>query len=115
MLELPYPPTILRPNNPSHWRAKAKAKSLYRAQCHLRAKDNIPKLPQGYIHLHIVFHPPTLRAFDLDNALAQIKSGIDGIADAWGVNDKMFRPYTIDFGEKRDGGMVVVSVFNGER
>lgn len=60
----------------------------------------------------IIFHPPSARGFDLDNALASIKSGLDGIAESWGVNDKMFRPITIDFGDKVDNGHVSISIKN---
>lgn len=110
MLSIPWPPSILSPNNTSHWTKKAKAKAAYRETCKLLALANVPKLPQGRIHLTIVFHPPSMRAFDLDNALASIKSGLDGIADAWGVNDKMFRPITVDFGDKVDGGNITITL-----
>lgn len=109
-LTIPWPPRVLSPNDRSHWTKKAKAKAAYRDTCRLLALANVPKLPQGHIHLNVVFHPPTMRAFDLDNALATCKSGIDGIADAWGVNDKMFRPYTINFGDKVQNGCVVITI-----
>jgi crossover junction endodeoxyribonuclease RusA len=41
--------------------------------------------------LNIIFHPPDRRHRDLDNMLASIKSGLDGVADAWGVNDREFK------------------------
>ena len=43
---------------------------------------------EGALHLTITFYPPTRRAFDLDNALARIKAGLDGLADVLGVDDK---------------------------
>lgn len=107
-ISIPWPPRLLSPNDRSHWTKKAKAKAAYRDTCKLIGLANVPKLPQGHIHLTITFHPPTMRAFDLDNALASIKSGLDGIADAWGVNDKMFRPITVDFGDKVDGGKILI-------
>lgn len=58
----------------------------------------------------IIFFPPSKRGFDLDNALASIKAGIDGISEAWGINDKMFRPITIDFGAVKKNGEVVVLI-----
>ena len=39
----------------------------------------------------ITFRPPDRRARDLDNCLAAFKSGLDGIADALGVNDNQFK------------------------
>ncbi len=109
-INLPWPTRLLSPNDRSHWTKKAKAKSAYRETCKLLAIANKPALPQGSIHLMITFHPPSMRAFDLDNALASIKSGLDGVADAWGVNDKMFRPITVDFGDKIDNGRVTIRV-----
>ena len=107
-ISIPWPARVLSPNDRSHWTKKSKAKASYKETCKLLALANVPKLPQGRIHLRIVFHPPSMRAFDLDNALASIKSGLDGIADAWGVNDKMFRPITVDFGDKVDGGTILI-------
>ena len=39
------------------------------------------------LHVSITFHPPSNRRQDLDNMLASIKSGLDGVADAIGVDD----------------------------
>lgn len=40
------------------------------------------------LHLSLTFYAPTRRAYDLDNALARMKSGLDGLADLLGVDDK---------------------------
>lgn len=54
------------------------------------------RLPcEGKIPLSVVFYTPNRRC-DLDNILASFKSGFDGMADGLGVNDKRFRPLTID-------------------
>jgi crossover junction endodeoxyribonuclease RusA len=52
--------------------------------------------------------PPNRRAHDLDNCLARMKSGLDGLADVLGVDDKHWT-LTIS---KADtvGGMVRVEV-----
>lgn len=60
------------------------------------------------IHLTIIFYPPDNRRRDLDNCHAAIKSGLDGMASALGVDDRVFRPITLDFGEKIEGGKVSV-------
>lgn len=39
------------------------------------------------LHVSITFYAPTRRAYDLDNALARMKSGLDGLADVLGVDD----------------------------
>ena len=40
------------------------------------------------LHLTLTFYPPTRRAYDLDNALARCKAGLDGLADVLKVDDK---------------------------
>lgn len=108
----PYPPSKLNPNQASrlHWAAKIKTRNSYKLICYELAKKNIPFLPQGNIHIEITFCPSTRRSFDMDNALAAFKAGLDGIAEAWGVNDKMFNPITIQRGEVIKDGCVKIKV-----
>jgi len=54
------------------------------------------------------FYPPSKRHYDLDNLLASMKAGLDGMADALGVDDNIFRPSIEVMAEVR--GMVVVEV-----
>ena len=111
MLLLPWPPSILSPNNRSHWTKKAKAKALLREACFNLAKNApVVKVPEGNIHLSLVFSPPSRRKYDLDNALASMKSALDGVADAWGVNDTRFRPITVDMGHPIKGGSVLLRI-----
>ena len=104
MLTLPWFPPDLKPNARVYRLKKAIAAKQYRQACYLLAKGHAPM--QG--HLRIVFYPPNRRLMDLDNCLASIKFGLDGVADAWGINDRLFRPLTIDFGD-RIGGYVEIS------
>ncbi|MGB6105656.1 MAG: hypothetical protein WBF88_17575 [Pusillimonas sp.] len=46
--------------------------------------------------LRITFVAPDGRHRDLDNMLAASKAALDGVADALGIDDKHFRPITID-------------------
>ena len=96
---LPWFPAELTPNNKNgrRWTSTSKIKKKYREDCRLCALGNKIEHDNN-IPLSIVFHPPN-RRMDLDNCLASIKAGIDGVADALGVNDKRFRPITIDFAE----------------
>lgn len=99
-ITLPWFPPQLTPNNKNgkRWQSTSKIKKKYRNDCYLCSLGN--KIDHdGYIALTITFHPPNFR-MDLDNCLASIKAGIDGMADALGVNDRKFRPITIDFGDK---------------
>ncbi len=110
ILTLPYPPGILNPNNRKHWRAKAPIRAKYKDDCYLLALANKPTLQPGNIALSITFNPPTLREPDLDNLLSALKNGLDGVATAWGINDKMFRPITVHMGSKVKDGSVVISI-----
>lgn len=109
-LDIPWPNPKLFPNRPVHFRAKAKLKASQKQDSYYLAKQHSPTF-EGNISLEIVFHPPTNHRRDLDNCLASLKSALDGIADAWNVDDTRFRPITINFGEKVKNGNVKI-VFN---
>lgn len=104
MLTLPWYPKELAPNARVHRMVKAKAAKQYRLACYAIAKQ----YPAMQGHLMILFYPPNRQARDLDNCLAAIKSGLDGVADAWDINDKLFRPLTIDFADEI-GGMIQIT------
>lgn len=108
-LILPWPPSGLSPNARSHWAATAKLKKQYRSDCAWQAKaQGATKIDATALHLKITFYPPTKRHFDLDNLLARMKSGLDGLADVLGVDDSKWS-LTI---QKADtvGGMVRVEI-----
>lgn len=111
-LILPWPPSKLNPNQRIHFAQKAKIAGAYKMHCYLIAKNATlargAVIPRGKVHLHIMFHAPDNRARDMDNLLSSMKAGLDGIAMALGVNDKSFRPVTIDFGDNVKGGAVRV-------
>ena len=106
---LPWPPTALSPNTRSHWSKLARAKKAYRAECAWQA------VPQGMkpvkadkLHVALVFYPPNRRAFDLDNMLARMKSGLDGLCDVLGVDDSK---WSLSIARAPElGGMVRVTV-----
>jgi crossover junction endodeoxyribonuclease RusA len=58
--------------------------------------------------LTITFVMPDKRLRDTDNCLAAAKAGLDGMADALGINDRQFQPVTIyrEYGAK-PGKMIV--------
>lgn len=60
------------------------------------------------LHLTLTFYPPTRRAYDLDNALARMKAGLDGLSDVVKVDDKHWA-LTIQKGESI-GGYVSVEI-----
>jgi crossover junction endodeoxyribonuclease RusA len=106
---LPWPSTALSPNTPGHWSALARAKKAYRADCAWHAKaQGMTRIEADRLHVHLTFHKPTRRAMDLDNLLARMKSGLDGLADVLGVDDSR---WTLSLEVAPTvGGMVVVEV-----
>lgn len=84
MLELPYPPKELSPNVRGHWAKKAKFFKVYKEQVYYLAKSHKPM-----IKFSITFFPRSILQ-DRDNAIAAFKAGQDGLALAWGVNDRDF-------------------------
>jgi crossover junction endodeoxyribonuclease RusA len=115
MIVLPWPPKELSPNNKPASKAgrmaKHRVEQNYRQACFWLTKEAQETISGVRVHLTITFVPPDRRARDLDNMLASIKSGLDGVADALGVNDKIFRPVTIDVTEEI-GGMVRIEFSN---
>lgn len=106
---LPWPPSDLSPNTRQHWSKLARAKKAYRAACAWTAKEQgAQPLAAEKLHLTLVFVPPNRRAHDLDNCLARMKSGLDGLADVLGVDDKAWS-LTISKSDEV-GGMVRVEV-----
>ena len=63
----------------------------------------------GPIVVSMMFHPKQNRQRDLDNCQAMMKAALDGIAQALGVNDSMFRPVSM-IGGKMPVACVVVSL-----
>lgn len=112
VITLPWPPRDLSPNARVHHMALAKAKKAYRTGCAWQAAvQGAKKIDAQRLHLTITFVPPNRRAHDLDNCLASIKAGLDGLADVLGVDDKHWS-LTL---HKADtiGGFVRVEVAHG--
>lgn len=110
---LPWPPRGLSPNARQHWAALAKAKKSYRARCALQARaQGLVRVSDG-AHAHaliaLTFSPPDRRARDLDNVLASLKSGLDGLVDVLGVDDARWA-LSIQWGAPVKGGAVRVVV-----
>jgi len=94
-LTLPWPPSGLSPNaRHSHWASLARAKKRFRDACFMTARtqgaQTFQAKPAGKVAVHLRFVPPDRRRRDLDNVLAAMKSGLDGLADAISVDDSRF-------------------------
>lgn len=112
-LELPWPAKELSPNFRGHWSTVAKVKKAYRLKCsqlglasglHLAPKD-----PTS-VNVHLKFCQPDRRGRDLDNLLASTKSGLDGLADAMGVDDKHWKLAIEMSDDPVKKGLVLVTV-----
>ena len=57
--------------------------------------------PERKINIRLDFYPKANRAYDIDNLQASMKPALDGMADGWGVNDKLFQPGS--YIQKKDG------------
>ena len=109
---LPFPAKVLWPNGrPAHWAAKARAVKSHRKAAWvtalaagLRASD-----APGF-SIAVTVHPKTRNPIDRDNCVAALKSYLDGIADALGVDDRTFDTPTISFGEPVKGGRMTLTV-----
>jgi hypothetical protein len=70
-------------------------RSAFRDECNALTKKalSMGSEPFGkdveYV-LHVGFMAPTKRHYDMDNLLSRMKSGIDGVCDALGINDRQF-------------------------
>lgn len=86
---LPWPPRDLSPNaRHAHWSQLARAKKRYRSACALQAKgQGAYPMVADRLKVHLRFVPPDRRARDLDNCIASMKAGLDGLADVLGVDD----------------------------
>lgn len=108
-VSLPWPDKSLHPNARSHWAVKSRATKAARTQAYWLAHMGMTELPDGPIAVRIVFHPPDKRRRDVDGMLSACKAYLDGIADAYGVNDNRFR-LTIERGEPVKGGCVNITL-----
>ena len=111
---LPFPPSELSPNrkNGKHWTATHAIKGKYLADCRILTLQAMGKWvpPKGTLALDITFIQPDKRRRDRDNLLAAMKSGLDGVSQALGVDDQHFEPITIrrEFGTKPGAVRVVI-------
>jgi crossover junction endodeoxyribonuclease RusA len=110
VIELPWPPRELSPNARPHFMARARAAKAYRMTAHWATKATYvpPHGDTGDIALRITFYPPS-RRIDRQNMPGWIKAGVDGIADALGVNDKRFDPQ-YEYADPVKGGRIEVVV-----
>lgn len=117
---LPFPPSELNPNrkNGRHWAATNDIKARYLRDCRILTLQAMGAWvpPKGTMALEITFIQPDKRRRDRDNLLAAMKSGLDGISQALGVDDQHFDPVTIrrDYGTKPGAVKVVITALQAK-
>jgi hypothetical protein len=110
---LPFPDKLLWPNGRTRsYMAKHRAVKSHRGWAKVAAlAAKAPKAdPAGRVSVAITVHPKTRNPIDADNAVASFKSYADGIADALGVDDRLFDTPTITFAEPIKGGQMTVTL-----
>ena len=113
--ELPWFPKELNPNQKRlHPAKRNKIIQQYKHDCYYSIKatgiqKKIISITRN-MPLAIIFYPPCNRRRDLDNCYAAIKAGLDGVADAFKIDDSTFRPVLLDFGEKYKSGKIILRV-----
>jgi len=99
VVSISLPPKALSPNARSHWAAKAKAVHSYRGEAFLMARRAVAGVGKGghwwslvgtEVMVRATFWFRVERRRDRDNAQASLKSALDGIAEALGVDDSRF-------------------------
>lgn len=121
-ITLPWPPKQLQGNGTRNRMARWRIGKAYRITACVLTKQALwrkaPPSDATAWSVEIEFRPPAKRSdgrrnvqqHDEDNLVAAMKAGLDGIADAMGVNDRSFRLQKPVIGERVDGGQVVVRI-----
>lgn len=114
MIELPFPAKVLWPNGrPGHWAQVRREFKKHKEWAHmaaLAARCGVPAIPVSW---SATFYPKTAHRIDADNASASLKAYQDGLAAAFGIDDRDFRAPIIHFAEPVKGGRVVIVIGEG--
>lgn len=110
MIELPFPHKALWPNGRPHWGAKAREVKKHRAWAKNATLADRTR-PETVTRLVATFYPkPRGPAPDKDGCSASLKAYQDGIADAYGLDDRTFAEPRIIIGERCQHGKVVIAL-----
>jgi crossover junction endodeoxyribonuclease RusA len=114
-IEISWPSPKLMPNRAigRSWTGTYDLRQKYKAEAYTLACQALTPgcCPSDACYLiEITFHAPDRRPRDLDSLFSALKSALDGVADALGVNDVRFAQYVLARGEPIKGGRVVIGV-----
>lgn len=115
-ITLPWPNLELMPNRKHgrHWgntqTAKVSARQMGRISV-MSALGRNTLLVGQFVPIKMTFVAPDNRHRDLDNLLACEKPRLDGIAQALGIDDRRFRPITLDAAiDTKKQGFVLIEI-----
>ncbi|MDQ3514186.1 MAG: endodeoxyribonuclease RusA [Chloroflexota bacterium] len=111
------PPREVSPNARVGWQARARHTKAYRQTAYLAtmAAGRVAFDGDRPVYLALRYAWETGRkSLDHDNALALAKAGLDGVADALGVNDRQFRCESVEQVRDPEGrGFTVIELWQG--
>ena len=109
IIRLSWPDRSMWPNARVDRRAVAGKRKSYRQEAAWATyQAGFRSVAWPRAHLVVTFCPPDQRKRDLDNMLAAIKSGLDGVSDAIGMDDSLWE-ITMRRGDVvRPGGAVLI-------
>lgn len=109
---LPIPPKELSPNGRFHWAAKSKKTKAYRLAAHIAAWNQCSECPEhDRATSQIRWFTKTKRRLDADNALACMKSALDGITDSGFLsNDRGLTHLPIIFAVDKENPRVEITI-----
>lgn len=111
-ITLPLPDKCLSPNARCHWAVKSKAVAKLRRFAELETRNVAGRVVLGWKQAKYTarFYFPTSRRRDADNAIASIKSALDGVADAGLIaNDSGLWPERPEFYTDKDNPRVEIT------
>jgi len=109
IVTLPWPNRVLSPNAREHWRNVARVKKAARLDAYWLTVAAYDGETFQAPTVAMEFCPPDNRRRDLDNMIAAMKAGLDGISQAIGVDDRHFA-LSAEVGEIVPRGAVFVTV-----
>lgn len=116
VVKLPWPPNQLNPNHSVHWAQlgrvtkKAHREGFILMRSELNKQDAIDPKDIKKVRIAYMFAPPDHRDRDDDNLIRCMKPYRDGIAEALGVDDKIFRTCESDFAKPCRPAFVIAHI-----
>lgn len=113
-IDLSWPAAELSPNARVHHMVAHRFKKAAKIEAGWATKIAKPFrwAPNGErVKVHFIAHPPKgWRTGDDDNLVARCKAHLDGIAEALGINDRLFEAPTIAWSDRCERGKLIVEL-----